>query len=81
MAEGTVFCREFAFCSDHQVFWRVTNMDTHESPGWEKLPTSWYDLRQIQRLAARMAAKGWEALWNPKYAPGVEEFSRSVSFS
>lgn len=79
MADGVVFCREIAFMSDHSAYWRVTNLDTHESPGWQQVP-DWHDLGQIRALAANMVAKGWEAIWNPNYSLG-SEFIRSASFS
>lgn len=80
MSEGTVFCREWSFCSDCSVYTRVTNMDTFESPeGWQAC-AGWHDLNQIRLLAQRMEAKGWTAIWNPNFT-AVAEFSRSVRLS
>lgn len=80
MADGVVFCREFAFFDNHRVFTRVTNLDTHESPvGWQAC-VDWADLEQVNILVQRMVAKGWEAVWNPNYT-NVQGYSRSVSFS
>jgi hypothetical protein len=80
MSGGSVFCREWSFCSDYSVYTRVTNMDTFECPlGWQAC-ISWQDLSEIRRLVRRMEAKGWTAIWNPNYT-AVAEFSRSVSLS
>lgn len=78
MVDGVVYCREFAFMADHQVFWRVTNLDTMESSGWSALP-NWRDPAQIKLLVQQMEAKGWTAVWNPKYTLSAE-YIRSVSF-
>lgn len=80
MSEGTVFCREWSFCSDNSVYTRVTNLDTHESPlGWQAC-ISWHDFDQLRLMVGRMEAKGWRAIWNPMYT-ATAEFSRVVSFS
>jgi len=80
ISEGTVFCREWSFCSDYSVYTRVTNMYTYERlQGWQTC-SDWHDLNQVRLLVRRMEANGWTAIWNPNFT-AVAEFSRSVSLS
>ena len=79
MEEGIVWLREIAFGSDHGVYARLSRREDNdeqswESTGWVRQP-DWQSMARVRMVAQMKIRSGWKAIWNPHYAPGLQEFT------
>jgi hypothetical protein len=90
LLHGVLFLREVVYGSDHRVYARVSWLTDPEegfrSHGWRQVagpagePACWREREALEELARKMAAKGWEATWHPKAAPGLREMMRQQTW-
>jgi hypothetical protein len=78
MEEGIIWFREIVFGSDHGVYVRLSHRldddeENWETTGWVRKP-DWKSIDRVRMVAQVKAVAGWQAVWNPAYAPGLQQF-------